>query len=414
MTVLRSRRRKAPSWTSQEVAVLSETYLQGGLEAAADALPDRSWGAITMMASKLGLRSPLFGKPREATITGAALEEAIRQREELGWAFARIGEAHGVGETAAQNAVLIALCPRKGFTPAERDPLGRLLPDGVVRLRDMLAQGRKGVEISLELGISVGRVALERRTVNAELRRAGERALPPPGAGARYSGAKIQHDVYQQVDSLLMKGYGAPRVAELTQVSKVQVGRRRNKLVKRLAVDGRCLPGCDVSGRRLHYQDSLASVTAEQRQVLRAELMKGTPVARAAKVAVCGRSFAYAFRDELKADLAAAGRSLPPIKRLGRAAAEIDEKLAWLKPGKANLILYRRMLKQAAGDLQEAKRLTIAALMPKPVPAPPKRPLTFEEKLAKLARGEARLVQNVPLRRAGYAGTLGGVASGML
>lgn len=413
--MIRAKRRKAPPWTAEEIAILADVYPRGGLDEAADALPERSWGALTMMASKLGLKSALLGQGRTASLAGDALEEAIRQRENLGWSFEQIGAAHGVCETAAQNAVLMALCPRKGFTPAERDTNGKLLPEGRERLRAMLRDGRKGVEISLELGISVARIALERREMNAELVGQGRAALPPPGNGERYSGAKISTDVYLQVDQLLLQGYGAARISSWTDVSKVHVGRRRNKLIKSLAREGRCLPGCDAQGRRIAYKDSAAAVAEVQKSILRAELLKGTAVARAAKIAVVGESFAYDFRDALRAELARVGKELPPVKRLGARAEAVDRPLDWLPRKKKNLILYRRHLIEAGGDQVEAKRRTISDLMPKPAPRPAasKRPLTFEEQLARVAAG-ARLVANVPLRRPGYDGTLGGVASGAL
>ncbi len=413
--MIRGRRAKAPPWSSEEIAILIDVYPRGGLDEASDALPERSWGALTMMASKLGLRSALFGQGRVASLAGEPLEAAILEREDLGWSFERIGKAHGVCETAAQNAVLIALCPRKGFSPAERDANGKLLPDGRERLRVMLRQGRKGVDISLELGISVARIAMERREMNADLVGKGHAALPPPGNGERYSGAKIAGDVHAQVDALLMQGYGAPRIAEWTTVSKTHVQRRRLKLVRRLARRGECLAGCDAAGKRIAYKDSAAAVAEVQKDILRAELMKGTPVARAAKIAVIGASYAYDYRDQLQAELARAGRTLPPIKRLGRKAEAIDRALDWLPRKKKNLILYRRFLIEAGGDQDEAKRRTIAVLMPKPVAVPKvKRIYTFEEQLERVARGEVGLVANIPLRRPGYAGTLGGIASAAL
>lgn len=414
--MIRGRRTKAPAWTSEEIAILIDVYPREGVDGAADALPERSWAAIQQQAHKLGVRSPYVLIPTpKAKLDGEDLEAAILLRE-AGQSFENIGKRFGVSEIAAQNAVLIALCPRKGFTPAERDSNGHLMPAGIERLREALRQGRKAVDIMLQLGISAGRIAEERRRYNADLKVRGKRPLPPPGNGARYSGAKIARDVYHEVDRLLMAGHGAPRVAEMTGVSKTHVQRRRVKLVKRLARKGECLTGCDGTGKRIAYRDSLSSVHQIQKDILRRELMKGTPVARAAKIAVVGGSYAYQVRDGLKTELEKKGLSLPAIVRLGAVKAEaVDRALNWLPKGKKNLLVYRRHLIAVDGDQLEAKRRTITELMPKPAPAPaPKRPLTFEEKLALVASGKARLVANLPLRRPDYAGTLGGIATGAL
>lgn len=411
--MIRAKRHKPPPWSREELAILAEIYPREGIEGAADALPERSWGAITMMAAKLQIRSPFAGAGRSPTLEGNRLEEAIELREHSGWSFERIGKHFGISEIAAQNAILIALCPRKGFTPAERGPGGNLLPEGVARLREMLADGMKAVDISAQLGLSAATVSRERRIYAAELDAKGA-VLPPPGGGRRYSDAKIAADVYQQVDQLLMQGYGAPRIAGWTSVSKTHVQRRRLKLVRQLAREGQCLPGCDSRGKRIAYKDSLASVTDTQRTILREELLKGTAVSRAAKLAVVGGSYAYHFRDELKAELEKAGRALPAPVRLGRVrAADIDRTLNWLPTGKRNLITFRRHLKDA-GDPIEAKRRTIAELMPKPVPAAPPRKRTFEELLTALARGEVTVSEKIPFHRAGPNITLGGVATGML
>ena len=415
--MIRGRRAKSPAWTAEEIAILIDIYAREGVNGAADALPERSWSAIQMMAHKLGVRSPYKLVPTpQLKLKDSDVEEAIRLREVEGWSFARIGKHFGIAETSAQNAVLIALCPRKGFMPAERDENGHLLPEGIERLREMLRQGVRGVDISLQLGLSAARIAEERRRYAADLKARGKRTLPPPGNGARYSGARISKDVYKQVDELFMQGLGAPKVAAVALISRTHALRRRAKLIKRLARKGQCLPGCDRQGRRVAYKDSLASVHPIQRDLLRAELMKGTAVSRAAKVAGVGGSFAYHFRDELKAELEKAGRSLPPPVRLGREkAAAVDRALNWLPIGKKNLIIYRRHLIDTAGDQVEAKRRTIAELMPKPAPlSSSKAPLTFEEKLALVREGKVGIVNVTPLRRADYAGTLGGVASGML
>ena len=111
---------KARAWTPDELDALREHYPVGGVQGVTAALPPRSWRAIHVMAFKQGLRTTHRGGGRKLVLNGARLEEAIRLRETDGWSFARIGAHLGICEMTVANAVLIALCPRKGFTPPRR------------------------------------------------------------------------------------------------------------------------------------------------------------------------------------------------------------------------------------------------------------------------------------------------------
>jgi hypothetical protein len=278
-------RPKAPAWTQEELAVLTEIYPAAGLNGVADVLSERSWSAIYVMANRLRLQAPLTAAPK-TKLSGPRLEEAIRLREVEGWAFARIAVHYGIAETSASNAILIALCPRKGFTPAERDDKGRLLPRGIERLRWMLKKGLKPVDIQLRLGLSAGRIAEERRRYNADLKAAGKALLPPPGNGERYSGARISRDVLKQVESLLLTGLGTPKVADRTGVSKVHCQRVRAKLLARLKRRGQTIPGCDANGRRVRLFENAAMIPDTAKQALRALLLDRVPVRRAARLSL--------------------------------------------------------------------------------------------------------------------------------
>lgn len=75
-------------------------------------------------------------------------------------------------------------------------------------------------------------------------------------------------------------------------------------------------------------------------------------------------------------------------------------------------------IKQARTDFlqsqpQRARSREPQAAMPVPVRKPPRPPLSFEEKLARVAAG-ASLVTVRPIRKPHPAYTLGGVASGLL
>ena len=405
---------KAPRWTPADVAILREVFPRAGVTAACAALPKRTWQAIQVKASRLGLLSPVIGDAPLARLRGEALEEAIRLRESDGWSFARIGAHFGVCESSACNAVLIALCPRKGFTPAQRDEHGRITAEGMERLHWMLRKGMKTVDIQLRLGLSASSVSEQRRRYARDLKARGKAPLPPAGNGERYSGARISRATMREVERMLIGGIGGPTVADRIGVSKTHVQRIRGRLVKRLARKGQTLGGCDRDGRRRRIANPVNAIPAQSIAVLRAELMRGTPCLRAAAIACIGTSKAYRLRDALRAELAAAGTELPaPILPGRRRYSDGDAK--WLPTGRDNMILYRRMLRAAGGDVDEAKRMTLSALAAaQPAPAPRRSgPLSFEEQMARVAGGAA-LVEVIPLRRPDPAFTAGGVATGLL
>src|SRR3546814_3187757 len=111
----------------------------------------RTRTAVGVMASRLNLRTEVTNRARRPSLSGAELEEAIRLHEDDGWSFERLGQKFGYCETAVSNAVLIALCPRKGHRPAARNEYGRLMPEVVERMRLLLRKGLQGVEIQLRM-----------------------------------------------------------------------------------------------------------------------------------------------------------------------------------------------------------------------------------------------------------------------
>ncbi len=147
--------------------------------------------------------------------------------------------------------MLIALCPRKGFIPAQRDQFGRLTPEGMDRLRLALRKGMKAVDIQLRLGVSASCIAEQRRRYRADLKARGMAPMPMVGGGQRYSGVPVSRDERQAVEALLLQGYGSKKIEQRTGISNTSVGRIRNRLIRRLARRGECLPGCDVKGRRI-------------------------------------------------------------------------------------------------------------------------------------------------------------------
>ena len=415
---MRRVRNRPSAWSTQDDTILSETYPREGLPGVADLLPHRSHHAIQQRAHKLGLRSPTIGKAPQPVLSGAALEEAIRLHD-AGWALATIARQLGYAESATTNAVLIAQCPRKGYRPADRDAAGRLTPESFERLRYMLKKGLKQVEIQLRLGVSASTVSRERKRYDADLAARDKATLPPPGGGQAYSGVKLPAAAKREVEAVLLDGFGSTETARRTGVSHASVKRLRARLVKRLARKGQALPGCNREGRRVtaakvsrHY---IPDSTIED---LRRRLLAGEPVAHIAKALGIGSCGAYRQRDLFAAELAQEGRVLPKPIRLGRSDAGRVRALEgrWLPAGR--LSEFRALAHEHGHD--EGKRLFLARIederraVAEACRAERDRPKSFEEQLARVARGEAQVVAKINLRRPDPGMTLGGIATGAL
>lgn len=375
---------RSPRWTPDEVAILRAHYPTGGLEAVQPLLPDRSWHSIYVKANKLGLRSERITDAPEPKLSGDALEEAIRLREVEGWSFARIGAHFGVAEASACNAVLIALCPRKGYRPAERDEHGRLTAEGLERLRLALRKGLKGVDIQLRLGLSASTIAEQRRRYNRDLKARGKALLPPPGGGEAYSGVKLTRAAKAEVEALFMEGFGTAKVSERSGVSKTSCTRIRNRLIKRLKRRGETLPGCDENGRRRTVGASVNFITEAQREALRAMLLDRMPVRRAAMLAAIGSCSAYRIRNELAAELQAQGRELPKPILPGKSRVVVGD-ANWPPHGPREIFAFRALLAnlpfdEAKAEWRRRKREEREAERT--------RPRSFEEQLERIGRGE--------------------------
>lgn len=402
-------RPKSPPWSTQENAVLHEIYPTQGLEGVTDLLPDRTWRAIYMQAYKLGLRTTNVARAPKLKIEGSTLDRAVQLREQ-GLSYARIGAELGFCEMTVSNAVIIAMCHKQGFTPAQRNDKGHLTAEGLDRLRLLLRKGLKAVDIQLRLGVSAACVAEQRRRYAADLKARGKAPLPPAGAGEAYSGRKITSAQRREIEALFLQGLGAQKVSQRTGISNTQVGRIRNRLVKRLARKGQCLPGCDSKGRRHVQAESTRFILPEQVERFRALIMDGEPVNRAASAVGIGGSSAYRLRNRIAAELAEQGGVLPPTRnwrdrRELRAAADAR---SWLPEGK--ILAFRKLAREIGVDAAKARIIDEAAAARR---AKPVRPLTFEEQLERVRNG-ARIARVVIVKPAIADITLGGVATGML
>lgn len=407
---------KPPRYTPADLQWLHDNYERLGARRAADHL-GRPLQGIRVMASKLGLHTMAEARARQCSLQGAELEEAIRLREEEGLSFKKIGERFGYCEAATSNAVLIALCPRKGHRPAQRDEHGFMLPEEIERMRLMLRKGLKGVEIQLRMGVSAACVAEQRRRYQADLKARDKAPLPPPGNGERYSGVRVPKADRRRVEELMLQGYGGPRASAMTGVSKTVCIRIRAALIKRLARKGECLPGCDIEGRRLVQKPGLRNIQPAQVDALKRLLLDGLPVRRAGNITGIGHCSAYRIRDELNAERAA--RGLPSLPRghvssnAGRKAARAAE---WLK-GPNDILRFRQLIIELGydaaipamkADMLEREKAARAAREAERI-----RPKTFEEQLERVRAG-AKIEIRQPIRKADPAYTLGGVATGAL
>ena len=371
--------------------MLEEFYPSEGVDCV-EYLPGRSWHAVHMKAHKLGLKCEKETAAPVARLAGEDLEQAILLRKEQGWSFARIGAKFGVSEAGANNAVMVALCPRKGFKPAERDELGRLLPEGKARLRYALKKGLKGCDIQLRLGLSAGRIAEERRRYNAELKAAGKITLPPPGGGVAYSGVKLTRAKKAEVEALFMQGLGTMKVAERTGVSKTSCTRIRNRLIARLKRKGEVLPGCDARGARHVQAESARFVTDEQKALLRLRLLACEPVARAARDLVIGLCTAYRLRDEFRTELEACGETLPdPV--LPGSGYRRSTGAVWPPEGTQQIFAFRALLTDMPFEDAKIRWKTDRRAA---IDVERTRPRTFAEQLERIRTGQIGIAPAMP------------------
>lgn len=409
-----------PRWTPQELDILRAVYPAGGAEAAMAALPGRPRLAIYVKANKLGLHTSNRNIAPQLALAGADLIEAIELRAQ-GWGCERIGRKFGLAECTVSNAIIIEEGRLKGYRPLPRDEHGHLLPSSIDTLRLMLRKGLKARDIQERCGVSAACVAEQRRRYAADLKARNKAPLPPPGGGQAYSGARVPKAQRQLVEQFYMEGLGAAKIVERTGVSYTTVQRIRQRLVKRLKRKRQSLPGCDIDGCRHTQAESTRFIPPASIDRLKAMLLDRIPVSRAARECGIGGSSAYRIRDELRAELEAKGEQLLDGIRPGRVKSvnHPSRTAKWLPTGAKNIYRYRQLLATMDPDqaraamlaeIEQAKTEERAARI-----AEAARPLTFEEQLARVRSGEARIIDKIPMpTRALPDITFGGVATGQL
>jgi transposase len=323
--------------------------------------------------------------------------------------YSAIGRELGMCEAAATNAVLHGECIAAGHRPIERDANGKITREGVERIRLMLRKGLKHRDIQTWCGVSAATITRERRRYEVYLKANGKAPLPPPGGGQRYSGVAITKEQRAHVEQLYLEGYGAAKVSQRSGVSRTHCLRIREKLIRRIKRRGECLQGCSADGRRQQMKDHGRSIPLASLDKLRALLLDGEPVARAARAAVVGGSTAYRVYHQLRAELAAEGKALPRKPWRGRHRQAVSKISSPKLPGKRWGIDRYRMLVNAEGKSHEEAVAAVRAEWAEQLRAMP-----FEERIRLQLDNGARIVAVVKPVRALPDVTLGGVATAAL
>lgn len=374
-------------WTHAELTTLKRDYPLHGSDVP-DLRGSRSPGAIHVKANKLGIKRIGAGEGRHLKLAGQDLELAIQLRQQDKWSYQRIGERFGIAETSASNAILMALCVRSGYTPAQRHPNGRLTDEGLSRLRYALRKGLKGVDITLRLGVSAACVAEQRRRYSKELKGNRKAPLPLHGNNEHYSGRKLTTAERRQVEDLFKLGYGGPKISEMTGISKTSCQRVRKKLIAKLARKNTDLTGCNRKGARSRVKHSTAMIPEQSKAILKALILDRIPVARAAAISGVGASSAYKFRDELAYSLEANGEQLQRPILPGRVKTCSLQQPDWPPKGKPEFIAFRKLLDTLAFEDAKAEFILSKTQARKIDMA---RPRTFEETLKMVGEGKLRL-----------------------
>lgn len=368
----------------------------------------RAPAAYCSAEASLGCKKRLH-RGKQMALHGPLLDRAVHLFDVDGLSMEAVAREVDMSAPTVQNAVYAALCAKRGYSPAERDGNGYLTAVGRERLRELLREGMKHVDIQVRLAVSAGTVSNERRAYNADLKARGKRPLPLPNDGEAYSGLRLTNAQRKEVEAHLLAGLGSVKVSALTGVSKTVCVRIRLKLMVRLKRKGQLLAGCDASGRRVKLVDQGARVPDADRERFRSLLLDRVPVKRAALMANIGASSAYRLRDEFRDELASRGETLPGIKRLGRVNGPIaDARATWLPKGRKNYVLYRAKIAETDGNATLARKLTVRAIADRDGEDP-----YLAEQIDRMKRG-AGLVARFDYRRADPTMTLGGVATGAL
>lgn len=268
-------RPKTPAWTSTDAAILREAYARAGMMSVREALPIRSWHDLQRKVAELKLPAPAAGPATAPKLEGALLQEAV-DLHEAGLGFAKIGARLGFPDTTISNLVLIAMCTRRGFTPAPRDERGWLTTEGQEQLRAMIREGRGTGDIQVRLGVNASIVAHYRRTLLAKMATIDLAAADIPGRAGTGKRARRLRQPERVAIANMLKGGWADRHIALT----LSVPIRSVQVVRGLVQEAGELPShcpCGkVRGHKgQHVDQAVRDLAPEMRRVIEAGLKLG-------------------------------------------------------------------------------------------------------------------------------------------
>ncbi|MEH3046143.1 hypothetical protein [Sphingomonas adhaesiva] len=268
-------RPKTPVWTPADEDALRHDYARAGIEAARQSQPHRSWHDLDRKVAQLGLAPPACGLATAPRLEGAMLDEAVRLHE-AGWGFAKIGRRLGFPDTTISNLVLIAMCERRGFTPAPRDDRGWLTPEGQEQLRSMIREGRATGDIQVRLGVNASAVSMYRRNLSKKVDTIDLTRADIPGRAAKGKRARRLRAAERAAIADMLRAGWADRHVVLT----LNVPLRSVQVVRKLLDDAGEMPThcpCGkVRGHKgQHADQAVRDLSPELRRVVETGLRKG-------------------------------------------------------------------------------------------------------------------------------------------
>lgn len=268
-------RPKSPEWTSPDVDALRHAYAHAGMAAAREAQPHRSWHDLERKVAQLGLAAPQSGSATAPRLEGAMLDEAV-QLHEAGWGFAKIGRRLGFPDTTISNLVLIAMCERRGFTPAPRDNRGWLTPEGQEQLRAMIREGRTTGDIQVRLGVNASAVSMYRRNLSKTVDTIDLTHADIPGRAAKGKRARRLRAAERAAIADMLRAGWADRHVVLTldvPIRSVQVIREMLDAAGEMPTHCPCGKVRGHNGQ--HADQAVRDLSPEMRKVIEAALQRG-------------------------------------------------------------------------------------------------------------------------------------------
>lgn len=213
--------------------------------------------------------------------TAEQIELMLRFRSD-GMSYAAIGTFFSCSESAATNAIVLALAERDGARLARRDYTGAVTLQERDRMDRLFDAGAKNIEIQQWMGLSPGNVTHHRRRYEAARTREGK-PFTAPGGDRIYPGRRLHPRTKEKIRRLVLEGMTRNAIGRACGCGNKAVDAIRRPIIAELRAKGECLPGCDINGHPIRpIPNSRWHSDAEKDQV-RAMLKKGMTVAAIAR-----------------------------------------------------------------------------------------------------------------------------------